>query len=195
MTAQQPLSIEDVRAAFPYGSARLAHIEGVLQMASMIEIAWEDFDGKLEQAALYHDIGYAKHWNVTGFHPVDGAIAARDHGLDETVAQAILYHSGSWREAQMMCPDLCDLYASSCRMMDTPLNRAITYCDMHIGPQGQQFTLDERLADIKIRHATNQPLLGIIDEYYTRFMVIDAEWKAVLDRSSGNIFTHRKSMR
>lgn len=195
MIKPTPLTLEDVRAAFPEGALRFAHIEGVVNLAQQIEDAWGKFNGRLEQAAIYHDIGYAKQWDITGFHPVDGAMAARSHGLDETIAQAILYHSGSWKEAQLMCPDLRDYYASECLMMDTPLNRALCYCDMHTGPQGQSFSLDERLDDVRIRHAANKPLLGIIDEYYTRFLVIDAEWKAILERSTTSMFVCGKSIR
>ena len=117
---------------------------------------------------------------MTGFHPVDGAIAARDHGLDEDIAQAVLYHSGSWREARLMCPDLNDYYATECRMMELPLARAVTYCDLHTGPQGQRFSLEDRLSDIRMRHAKNKPLMGILDEYYPRFQAISSEWQKVL---------------
>ena len=39
---------------------------------SEIESACGRFGGKLVLATLYHDLGYSKQWNVTGFHPVEG---------------------------------------------------------------------------------------------------------------------------
>ncbi len=174
------LTLDSVRPFFPEGAPRYAHIASAVQLAQRIENACGSFGGKLILATLYHDLGYSKQWNVTGFHPVDGAIAARNHGLDEDIAQAVLYHSGSWCEARLMCPDLDEDYAAECRMMELPLARAVTYCDLHTGPQGQSFSLDDRLNDVRRRHARNKPLLGILDEYYSRFQAISAEWQDVL---------------
>ena len=175
------LTLDAVRDFFPEGAPRYAHIVSAVRIAEQIEAACGRFDGKLILATLYHDLGYSPQWNVTGFHPVDGAIAARDHGLGEDIVQAILYHSGSWREARLMCPDLDGYYASSCLMMEMPLARAVTYCDLHTGPQGQGFALNDRLNDIRHRHATNKPILDILDEYYPRFQAISVEWQGMLE--------------
>ena len=181
--ATEILNLDLVREAFPEGAPRYAHIESAVRLAEEIEKAYGKFDGKLKLAVLYHDIGYAKQWDVTGFHPVDGAIAARAHGLGEDIAQAILYHSGSWQEARLMYPDLDSYYASECRMMETPLARAVTYCDLHTSPLGQNLSLDERVEDFNRTHATNQPLVDIIDAYYQRFQAITVEWQQVLETS------------
>jgi putative nucleotidyltransferase with HDIG domain len=184
MNETEPLTLNDVRASFPEISARFQHICGVVNLAEQIERSYGDFDGKLVQAALYHDLGYSKHWIVTGFHPVDGAIAARNHKLEETIVRAILHHGGSWREARVMYPDLDGFYGPECLMMETPLSRALTYCDFHTGPQGQAFSLDARMTDIRARHSANKPLLDIMEEYHERFKEIDAEWQAVLEARS-----------
>jgi putative nucleotidyltransferase with HDIG domain len=177
------LALSDIRAAFPEGAPRYAHIVGVVSLANEVESAYKEFGGKLKLAALYHDIGYSAQYRVTGFHPVDGAMAARKHGLSEEIAQAILYHGGSWKEAQLLRPDLKEYYADQCQMMATPLSRAMTYCDLHTGPNGEAFSVEERLADIRQRHAANQPLLQVMHEYEDRFKMIAAEWQAIIPSS------------
>lgn len=178
------LTLEQIRDAFPPNAPRYAHILGVIELARTLESCDAGFGGKLELAALYHDIGYAETWKITGFHPVDGALTAREHGLPEAVAQAILHHGGSWSEARRLRPDVMKYYGPACRMMDDPLYRAMSFCDLHTGPSGKRISLDERLADIRQRHAANLPLMEVMSEYEERFRAIAAEWLPVLGRSA-----------
>lgn len=179
-----PLTMNDVRAAFPPDAPRLRHIEGVVHMAEDIEAHDRSFEGKLILSAIYHDIGYSQDWRVTGFHAIDGAIAARNHGLGEDIATAILYHSGSWREMQLGHNELASHYAPRCLMMDTPLSRAMTYCDLHTNVLGVSCSLDERLADIRNRRGNVPAIMLTLDEYEPLFRAIDAEWSSLLTHTN-----------
>jgi putative nucleotidyltransferase with HDIG domain len=179
------LTLETVRAAFPEGTTRVAHIAGVVKLAEQIEKAYGKFGGKLKLAALYHDIGYAEKWRVTGFHPIDGALAVRKDDLEEDIAEAVLHHTGGWREAQLTRPDLSGYYAPECRLMKAPLSRALCFCDLHIGADGQRVSLDERIADICRRHADIPGILQTMDEYADRFRLIETEWMPFLKNAKG----------
>ena len=179
------LTLNDIHAALPEGAARYAHIAGVVRTAEQIEKSHGKFGGNLILAALYHDCGYAEKWRVTKFHALDGALAARQHGLSEDIAEAVLYHSGSWKEAQLLRPDIKDYYAPECLLMKTPLSRALTFCDLHTGLDGQRMSLDERAADVRHRRADIPSILQTWDEYNERFHAIENEWLPFLDTTKG----------
>ncbi|NTU77296.1 MAG: HD domain-containing protein [Alphaproteobacteria bacterium] len=179
------LTLEDVRCAFPEGAERYRHIAGVVQLADVIENNYGGFNGELKTAALYHDIGYAETWCVTGFHPVDGSLVARQHGFSSAVIEAILYHSGSWDEARQKRPDLSIYYDGECCMMQKALSRALTFCDLRTGPVGQSLSLAQRLADIRGRCGENAPWLQTAEEYADRFQKIDDEWSVYVNKEKG----------
>lgn len=164
---------------FAPGSNRLAHILGVKQTARDIE-ARRSFGGRLVTAAAYHDIGYAEPLILTGYHPIDGALVARSDTLDTEIVDAVLHHSGARRLAQRSRPDLMAHYGPVCRMMHTTLSRALTFCDTHSGPRGERFSLAERLAEIRIRHAANTDLLAALDESQPEFQAISSEFLPLL---------------
>ncbi len=160
---------------FPSTSNRLVHILKVMQIARALE-ARRSFGGRLVTAAAYHDIGYAEALAVTGYHPIDGALVARHDGLDAEIVDAVLHHSGARTLAQRSRPDLMPHYGPDCRMMCTALSRALTFCDTHSGPQGEHFTLTERIAEIRTRHASNTALLAALEESQPEFQAIEAEF-------------------
>lgn len=165
---------------FDEGADRLAHIRRVLQTAREIE-ARHPFDGRLVAAALYHDLGYAPDLAVTGYHPIDGAMLARADGLDAEIVDAVLHHSGAWLLAQRTRPELAaEHYGPACRMMDTPLSRALTFCDNRSGPRGERFTLAQRVAEIRVRHARNTALMAALDVTLPALEEIDAEFLPLL---------------
>ncbi|MDR3423664.1 MAG: HD domain-containing protein [Alphaproteobacteria bacterium] len=183
---ENALTLEGVRAAFHDNIPRYTHIAGVVGLAENIEKNYGKFDGKLIRAAIYHDIGYAEPYRVTNFHSVDGALAARKHGIGEDIAEAVLYHTGSWIDMRLLRLDLKDYYDAECRMMKTPLNRAVSFCDLHTGPLGQRFSLDERLADIVNRYGPKSNILEAFKVYDKRFHEIDSEWSPYLDPLQGS---------
>lgn len=164
---------------FEAGSARLAHIQRVIENAKAVE-AKESFGGRLISAAVYHDIGYASDLVRTGFHPVDGAFIAQADGQLREVVEAVLHHTGAYGEVMRARPDLLDRYPTGCEMMSTYLNRALTFCDLHAGPRGEAFTVVQRLADIRSRHAGNRNLLDNIASYEGQFVEIDCEFDHLL---------------
>ncbi|MBW4983244.1 hypothetical protein KZZ07_11885 [Mameliella sp. CS4] len=164
---------------FPPDAPRLAHIQQVMRTARIVE-ARQEFGGRLVIAAAYHDIGYAEAFAVTGFHPVDGAVLARADGCDAGVVDAVLHHSGARGLCLRMRPDLAGRYGPTCRMMDTALSRALTFCDNRSGPNGEALTLAERIADIRWRHAGNPALLETTADYLPLFERIDAEFARLL---------------
>lgn len=164
---------------FEAGSARLAHIHRVIENAKAIE-ARESFGGRLITAAVYHDIAYAHDLVRTGFHPVDGAFIALADGQPREVVEAVLHHTGAYGEVRREMPELLDRFPNGCEMMSTYLNRALTFCDLRAGPLGETFTLAQRVADWRTRHAANRVLLDNIADYETQFIEIDCEFGPLL---------------
>lgn len=165
---------------FPANAPRLAHIRQVVALAHRLEHR-KSFGGRLIAAAVYHDIGYAPDLAATGFHPVDGAVLAKTHGLDAGTVDAVLHHSGARSLAVMTRPDLLCHYGARCRMMETELSRALTFCDNRSGPLGEPLSLDARAADIRRRHAAAPAILAVLETSMPRFCAIDAEFRALLD--------------
>ncbi|MFD0982711.1 HD domain-containing protein [Tropicimonas aquimaris] len=150
-----------------------------MQTARSIE-ARLPFGGRLVIAAAYHDLGYAPDLATTGFHPVDGALVARSDGLDDGIVEAVLHHSGARALAQRTRPELMPHYGPECRMMRSALSRALTFCDTHSGPRGETFTLSERIAEIRQRHAGNTPLLASLDQHLSDYEALEAEFLPLL---------------
>jgi hypothetical protein len=164
---------------FEATSTRLAHIQRVVANAEIVE-SRETFGGRLILAAAYHDIGYAPDLAVTRFHPVDSALIATADGLPPTVVEAVLHHTGAHGEASRARPDLLIHYPTGCEMMSSYLSRALTFCDLHAGPDGEACTVAQRLADIRHRHAENTALLDNIAAHEGRFLEIDCEFGHLL---------------
>lgn len=164
---------------FAPGTPRLAHIQQVMRTARRIE-AQRPFGGRLVIAAAYHDLGYAQPLCVTGFHPVDSALIAREDGLDDEIIDAVLHHSGARGLAARSRPDLLHHYGPDCRMTRTALSRALTFCDNRSGPTGAPLSLTQRLSDIRVRHAATPPVLETTQAYLPEFEAIDAEFSALL---------------
>lgn len=151
------------------------HIKAVVERAKHLDRRLS-MGGALVQAACYHDIGYAAAARTTGFHPLDGALLARRHGLDHQVADAVLFHTGAFGEMRRLRPDLASYYTNGCGMTQTLLSRALTFCDLRTGVDGQPVSLQERLKDIQNRHSKNTGLLEAIKEYTPIFREIDQEF-------------------
>ena len=164
---------------FPRESHRLAHILRVMKTAQELE-ARRPFGGRLVMAAAYHDIGYAEALIVTGYHPIDSALMARRDGLDAEITDAVLHHSGAWALAQRRQAELARYYGPACRMMHSTLSRALTFCDTHSGPRGERFSLAERLADIRIRHAKDANLLAALSDSQQDLQSIETEFLPLL---------------
>jgi hypothetical protein len=104
----------------------------------------------LVAAAWLHDVGYSPELAVTGFHPLDGARWLRDQGFDERVASLVAYHSCAIFEAEER--GLADQLTSEFIDEESALKDALWYADLTTGPDGQDFDVLKRLAEIRERY-------------------------------------------
>jgi len=110
----------------------------------------------LISAALLHDIGYAGSLARTGFHPVDGAAFLLRIGAPVRLAALVAHHS----EAQLLAPvagAAAELAAFANE--DSAVTDALIFADMTAGPAGEPMSIHDRLADIQLRHAEDDPRL------------------------------------
>lgn len=113
----------------------------------------------LTAAAWLHDIGYAPDVADTGFHALDGARWLQRHGFGDRVAALVAYHSCAVYEADER--GLGQALANEFPREETATSDALWYADMTTGPDGQNLTVDERLAEIRQRYGP--------DDVVTRF--------------------------
>jgi hypothetical protein len=108
----------------------------------------------LVAAAALHDIGYAPQIVDTGFHPLDGARYLERHGWPNRLAALVAHHSDArtLAEARGLSDQLAGFIRETGAVAD-----ALLYADMTSGIDGQRLTLSERLADIYLRHAAEDP--------------------------------------
>jgi putative nucleotidyltransferase with HDIG domain len=110
----------------------------------------------LEAAAWLHDIGYSPYVIETGFHPLDGARFLRRFGFDERVTRLVAHHSCAITEAR-------ERGFGSVLSREFDREQSLTvdllwFCDMTVGPAGQELTIEERLADIDERYGPDHPV-------------------------------------
>jgi hypothetical protein len=128
---------------------RLIHVQRVGRRAAEIGPVVVGPDAAVLTAAAYlHDIGYAPELAATGFHPLDGARFVRDQGFPE-LAMLVAHHTGARNEAALRGVD--DLLREF-PYENLLLLRALTYCDLTIGPGGSRNNVDDRVAEIQNRY-------------------------------------------
>lgn len=104
----------------------------------------------LVAAAWLHDIGYSPGLVDTGMHALDGARWLRANGYDLRVASLVAYHSCAIYEAEER--GLAHVLRDEFLPEETPVSDALWYSDMTTGPDGQDLTVTERLAEIRERY-------------------------------------------
>lgn len=130
---------------------RWAHTQGVAATAQTLSGVLGDDAELLTASAWLHDIGYSPTLVVTGFHPLDGARYLRDTGrASETLCRLVAHHSCAINEAteRGLASDLLSEFTQP----PGHLADAIIYCDMTTGPDGQNMTVDQRIAEILARY-------------------------------------------
>ncbi len=127
---------------------RWDHVQAVGRLAETLAPAFGSEGTELVAAAYLHDIGYAEQLVETGFHPLDGARFVQRLG-HERLASLVANHSGARYEADLRGIEALD---EEFPFADTPLDRALTYCDMTIGPTGRSVDFDARVAEIQSRY-------------------------------------------
>lgn len=123
--------------------------------AAAAEAAWTvraDDRALLVAAAWLHDVGYAHPEPPTGFHPVDGAFLLVDKGWPPRLVSLVAHHS----EARFTAPARGAQTALAAFDREPgPVTDALVHADMTAGPDGRRLRLEERLEDVRRRHATD----------------------------------------
>jgi HD domain len=128
---------------------RWPHTQVVAARARGIATAVEPDDRDVLVAAAYlHDIGYAPEFEVHGFHPIDGALWLRQHGMDR-LAGLVAHHSAARFEAE--AHGLTGVLAAFADERSA-VSDALAYCDLKTGPRGELVTVAERLGEIERRY-------------------------------------------
>lgn len=153
-----PLSPEFMAEVLADNPKRLAHLLATAEKCSSRELG------------LLHDIGYAPRFRRTGYHPIDGALAAMELGYtDYRLILPILFHSYSAERAKLEgIPEIAAFYDRikpfrRIRGIKRHLN-SITYADLTTGPAGETMTLQERIDDIRSRYPEQHPAYRSIVE-------------------------------
>jgi putative nucleotidyltransferase with HDIG domain len=135
------------------------HVRAVAATAEGLAHLVGDDAELLTAAAWLHDIGYAAEVADTGFHALDGARWLRRHGFPDRIAALVAHHSCAADEAEER--GLGQALASEFPREESAVSDALWYADMTTGPDGQDLTVDERLAEIRQRYGP--------DDVVTRF--------------------------
>ncbi|MFG3419706.1 HD domain-containing protein [Micromonospora sp. NPDC048063] len=126
--------------------------------AGLSALAGEDGD-VLIAAAWLHDVGYAPDVLETGFHSLDGARWLLRHGFSPRIASLVAHHSCALYEADER--GLGKVLAAEFRRKESVTSDALWFADMTTGPDGQDLSIEDRLAEIRERYGP--------DDIVTRF--------------------------
>ncbi|WP_433681212.1 HD domain-containing protein [Nocardia sp. CA-119907] len=103
-------------------------------------------------AAYLHDVGYG-HPDI-GFHPIDGARLLRSLGYSPVICHLVAFHTAAEVEADVRGLDV-GMFEEFALSDVTGLETAddfMWWADLSTGPNGENFTVDERLAEILRRY-------------------------------------------
>ena len=141
---------------------RWAHVRAVAAKAQAVgeAVAPEDRD-VLVASAWLHDVGYSPDLVDTGFHPLDGGRWLRRERFDDRIARLVAHHSCAWLEAEER--GLYDVLVAEFPREESAVADALCFSDMTTGPDGQDFEVLERLAEIRSRYGP--------DHLVTRFII------------------------
>lgn len=112
---------------------------------------------------ILHDVGYSERVPTAGVvrqHAFDGAAWMRALDFPEDVVRHVAYHSTSRWECNRMGLDLS--------IFGTPpedtLADILWVADFTTDALGHPISIDGRLADIRVRHASNLAIIGALDD-------------------------------
>jgi putative nucleotidyltransferase with HDIG domain len=136
---------------------RWQHVQAVANKAQRVAVVLLEPERQvLVAAAWLHDIGYAPEIASTGLHALDGARWLHERGWDERVVRLVGNHSCAAYEADER--GLANELRAEFPGEDSPLTDALWYADMTTGPDGQDFEIHERLAEIRDRYGSDHPV-------------------------------------
>jgi hypothetical protein len=134
---------------------RWLHSQGVADRAAELAGTVRRKDrAMLIAAAWVHDIGSSPDIAATGFHPLDGALYLRDHGLDQRITELVAHHSGARfvPATRGFGPLMAEFEFEQNEVSD-----ALAYADQTVGPGGQRMKIQDRIAEAIRRHGPNSP--------------------------------------
>lgn len=128
------------------------------ERARSTQLATDERD-VLIAACYVHDIGYATELQMSGFHPLDGALFLRKQG-EERLAGLAAHHSFAAREAEIrgLTPDLARFDDEA-----SQVSKLLTYLDLTTDAEGRTVTVEQRIADVHTRHEIDSPVCVALD--------------------------------
>jgi putative nucleotidyltransferase with HDIG domain len=135
---------------------RWRHVEAVAAEATRLCTALDVDERVVVAAAWLHDIGYAAEVTDTGFHPLDGARYLRSRGWDDMVCQLVAHHTDAMTQAAD--EGLAAALAAEFDEVGGLARDVLWAADATTGPNGERFTLDERLAEVGHRYGADHPV-------------------------------------
>lgn len=127
---------------------RWTHVGAVADKAAILSsLLPPEQRSRLIAAAWLHDIGYAPGVASSGLHSLDGARWLAARGFDPAVVDLVAYHSCAVFEARERGLALDEFAFQPSLAADL-----LWVADMTTGPDGQDFSIEARLADIRTRY-------------------------------------------
>lgn len=107
-------------------------------------------------AGWLHDIGYSPAVADTGFHPLDGARYLRVRQWDERVCRLVAHHTDAQHQAatEQLAERLCAEFVQ----LDGLDRDVLWAADATCGPNGERFSLDERIGEVSRRYGRDHPV-------------------------------------
>lgn len=129
---------------------RWKHVQAVAAKARAVGATLGAEADVLEAAAWLHDVGYSQTVADTGFHPLDGARFLRQMGFDDRVTRLVAHHSCAITEADER--GIGTTLLNEFDREQSLIADLLWFCDMTVGPGGQQLTIEQRLTEIDQRY-------------------------------------------
>ncbi|MEU6562445.1 HD domain-containing protein [Nocardia nova] len=165
----------------PLTDSRRAHSIGVGQrMESVVDVLPSALRSAAVAAAYLHDVGYG-HPDV-GFHPIDGARLLRSRGYSEIVCHVVAFHTAAEVEARVrgLDPAVFEEFRLSNVVGLDIVDDFMCWADLCTGPNGEDFTVDERLNEIMRRYEPGSIV-------YTSITQAEPRLRRAVQRVSGSM--------
>ncbi len=165
----------------PLTESRRAHSLAVgRRMESVAELLPPGLRADAVTAAYLHDVGYGH--PELGFHPIDGARLLQSLDYSPVVCHMVAFHTAAEVEAGVRGLD-AGLFDEFRLTGVTGLDTAddfLWWADLSTGPNGEKFTVDERLAEILRRYEPGSIV-------HTAITQAEPRLRAAVQRASGSM--------
>lgn len=146
--AARALAEEQLAGALP---RRWQHVQAVAAKADRVAVVLPESERPtLVAAAWLHDVGYSPDVTDTGLHALDGARWLRHRGWPDRIVTLVANHSCATYEADErgLGSELRREFPGE----ESALTDALWFADMTTGPDGQNFGIHDRLAEVRERY-------------------------------------------